>query len=177
MTWEGTTNVLSSEVVRHLVNGQNLEIFGSWFEGVALDSLADKEIKNSLSRSWHALKQHLANGRTDLGTALADGRQIMSSLAWVVSGALLAHDAQRDANPVAMEIARRWVFDNEGGVGEYILQEVVFASDRRQLRPKDRLNWDSRIVWGVDLPDDAAVGYRAKVSKPSGRPERLVAQM
>src|SRR6201999_1153408 len=41
MTWEGTTNVLSSEVVRHMLNGNNLDIFSSWFEQKVLARIAD----------------------------------------------------------------------------------------------------------------------------------------
>ena len=108
MTWEGTTNVLSSEVVRHLLNGKNLEIFSQWFEGKVLEGITDEALKGTLKNSWMALKSRLEIGKEDMGAALADGRQTMFSLAWVVSGSLLAHDAQRDHNSMAREIAHRW---------------------------------------------------------------------
>ncbi|KAK3721781.1 hypothetical protein LTR37_002946 [Vermiconidia calcicola] len=177
MTWEGTTNVLSSEVVRHLATSANLDAFSSWFEQTVLARIANDELRKALRTSWTALKHRLSIGQEDLTSALADGRQTMFSLAWVVSGALLAHDAQRDTNESAVEVARRWILDREGGVGEFALPDVVFASKPRAVDVKQRLNWDCRLVWGVDLPHDAATGYRAPVEKSSGQPEKLVARL
>ena len=177
MTWEGTTNVLSSEVVRHMLNGNNLDIFSSWFQQKVLARIVDGALQSALTASWRVLKQRLLDGRDDMSSALADGRQIMFSLAWVISGALLAHDAQRDSNAAAMEVARRWVLDQEGGVGEHIMPDVVFASKRRQVETRERLEWDCRLVWGVELPVDAALGYRAPIVQSSGAPEKLVARL
>ncbi len=177
MTWEGTTNVLSSEVVRHMLNGSNLDIFSSWFEQKVLDRISDGGLQSGLKASWSVLKQRLLDGKDDLSSALADGRQIMFSLAWVVSGALLAHDAQRDSNAAAMEVACRWVFDREGGVGEHIMPDVVFASKSRKVDSRQRLGWDCRLVWGVELPVDAALGYRASIAPSSGAPEKLMAML
>lgn len=177
MTWEGTTNVLASEVVRHVLNGQNLDIFGEWLEGRVVEGVRDDEVREALRASWAVLKGRLAEGKGDLGAALAEGRQLMFSLAWVTCGGLLAHDAQRDGNAEAFEVARRWVLDGEGGVGEFALPEVVFAAERkRKVDPKERLNWDCRIVWGKDLPPDAALGYR-RPKASSGKPEQVIARL
>jgi hypothetical protein len=177
MTWEGTTNVLSSEVVRHLLNGKNLDIFSSWFEQAALRRIMDADLQAALSASWQALKQRLREGYADLASALADARQIMFSLAWLVSGALLAHDAQRDNDATALEVASRWVLDKEGGVGEFVLPSVVFASEGRKMEASQRRNWDCRLVWGIDVPSDAALGYRDTNVKSRGAPEKLVAKL
>ena len=177
MTWEGTTNVLSSEVVRHLLNANNMEVFSSWFERKVVARITDGDLQSALTASWRVLKQRLLDGRDDLSSVLADGRQIMFSLAWVVSGALLAHDAQRDSNAAAMEVARRWVLDREGGVGEHIMPDVVFVSITRKIATRQRLEWDCRLVWGVELPVDAALGYRASIIQSSGAPEKLVARL
>ena len=177
MTWEGTTNVLASEVVRHMTNANNLDLFSLWFEQRVLEGIIDPEVKDSLQASWIALKQRLLGAKDDLSAALAEGRQIMFSLAWVVSGALLAHDAQRDGNAEAIEVAHRWVLDKEGSMAEYILRDVVFASKNRTGDLKGRLNWDCRLVWGVDLPQDAALGYRAPPVKSSGAPEKMAARL
>jgi alkylation response protein AidB-like acyl-CoA dehydrogenase len=176
MTWEGTTNVLSSEVVRHLVNGRNLEIFSDWIQSRVIDKIEDQEMRSTLSDAWATLKERLSIGKQDLGSTLADGRSMMFSLAWIVSGSLLTHDAQRDGNAAAVEVARRWVLDRDGGVGEFVLPEVVYNSGKRTASADDRLNWDCCLVWGVDLPTDAALGYRAAVT-PSGEPEKLVARL
>ncbi len=176
MTWEGTTNVLSSEVVRHLLNGKNLDIFSAWLDGAVIGRVSDLEVQEALKTSWAVLKGRLTPGKKDLGFVLAEGREIMFSLAWVVSGGLLAHDAQRDGNAAALEVSRRWVLNGEGGVGEFVIPEVVHNKQARKYEPKERLNWDCRLVWGVDLPQDAALGYRAPSRKPSGEPEKVVAR-
>ena len=130
------------------------------------------------------MKQRLLDGRNeDLAFVLADARQLMFSLAWVISGVLLAHDAQRDSDAIAVEVARRWVLDGEGGVGEFVLPEVAYArslAGKRAVTNKERTNWDSRIVWGIDLPQDAALGYRKIVKEtttPSGKPEQVLARL
>jgi hypothetical protein len=179
MTWEGTTNVLASEVVRHLLKGGNLAIFSEWLEIKAIATVQDDEMKASLSRAWSALKQILQKGRSDLAYALADGREIMFSLAWVVSGVLLAHDAQRDGDATAKEVAKRWVLDERGGVGEFVLPQVVqavAAAGKQTAHDRDRTDWDCRIVWDEELPRDAALGYR-RTPKHSGRPEQEVARL
>jgi len=177
MTWEGTTNVLSSEVVRHLLAGKNLDIFSAWLEGGVIEKVSDHDVRVALGRSWAALKQRLSGGASETAVILAEGREIMFSMAWVVSGALLALDAQRDGNEAARELSRRWTLDGKGGVGEYVIPEVVNNNQRRNLDPNERLNWDCRLVWGVDMPADAALGYRGSTKKSSGEPEKMVARL
>ena len=174
---KGTTNVLASEVVRHVLNGKNLEVFSQWLEGRVLAGVTLDDLNGALEASWSKLKHKLLDGRRDLTAVLADGREIMFSLAWIVCGALLAHDAQRDANPAALEVAQRWILDGEGAVGEFVLHDVVRPSQARGVNVKERLNWDCRLVWGVDLPKEAATGHRSTNAKPSGAPEQLVAKM
>ena len=162
MTWEGTTNVLSSEVVRHLLNkdGRHLSVFGEWVEQ-ALLQVRDPELKNALTRAWTVYFQTLDSRRGDISSALAMGRQLMFTLAWIVTGVLLALDAGRDEDVVATEIARRWVLEGEGNIGEFHLTQVVQVAERAQvIRDREKINWDCRLVWGIELPKDAATGYR-----------------
>ena len=170
--WEGTTNVLASETVRHLCNKGNLAVFDGWMTR-AMHGIEDEEVKKGLSASWTLLLQKLKTGKESLEVLLGDGREVMFSLAWIVSGMLLAHDAQRDNNDEAREVARRWVLHGEGGVGEWVLADVVAAA-RKQARVatlEDRAEWDCRLVWGVDLPEGGAKGYRmaAKASVNSSK--------
>lgn len=182
MTWEGTTNVLGSEVVRHLLNGNNLHVFGAWLDG-ALANIGDYAQREALMTAWSILKARSLQSRNDdLAYALADARQTMFSLAWVVSGVLLAHDAQRDEHATAMDVARRWILDGEGGMGEYTFPDVVQAGrgSRTELSRggKERVERDCRLVWGF-VPPDAAVGYRRAKAKgeTAGAPEQVVAKL
>jgi alkylation response protein AidB-like acyl-CoA dehydrogenase len=162
MTWEGTTNVLASEVVRHLLREGNLGVWERWL-GRSIGRVEDKRCREGLEFAWGRVKRRLSKER-ELREVLAEAREIMFSLAWVASGMLLCHDAQRDGNALAEETAGRWVLDGEGGVGEFLLPDLLkhqgqgrFGSDAAGSR---RLNWDCRLVWSVDLPKDAALGYR-----------------
>jgi len=162
MTWEGTTNVLASEVVRHLVKGGNLDLVSRWLTR-AMDQIKDHDMRAALQEAWGVLEAKLRAER-ELGDVLADGREIMFSFAWTVSGVLLAHDAQRDGDEVAGEVARRWVLDAEGGVGEFVLRDVVYRQGKGRAGAEidsGRANWDCRLAWGTDLPEGERVrGYR-----------------
>ena len=163
MTWEGTTNVLSSEVVRHLLNknGRYLAVFGEWVQQ-ATSRVRDAELKNALGQAWTEFFRTLDSKSGDIVSALAMGRQLMFSLAWIVAGVLLTLDAERDANEIATEIARRWVLEAEGNIGEFHLPNVVKVSERVvAIKDRDKINWDCRLVWGMDLPEGAATGFRA----------------
>jgi alkylation response protein AidB-like acyl-CoA dehydrogenase len=160
MVWEGTTNVLSSEVTRHILKGGHLELLSGWLTR-SICMVQDEEMRSALIESWSKLNAILETGKQDLASILAEGRQVMFSISWIISGMLLAHDAQGDGHENAGEIARRWILDGEGGVGDYAFQDVVYShARRRDISQKTRSGWDCRIVWDVELPTQAALGYR-----------------
>lgn len=163
--WEGTTNVLASETVRHLTKGQNLDLFHNWIFN-AISQIKDLAFKTTLQDIWLALKSKLEAGRDEkgLGGVLGVGRQIIFTLSWLVSGMLLCLDAQRDNDSVAGEVARRWVLDGQGVPGEFAFNDLIYqrsalAQDRKPT-DRERTEWDCRIVWEVDLPSNASPGYR-----------------
>ena len=163
MTWEGTTNVLASEVVRHLCNKDHLDVVGGWFRQT-MDGVKDDQLRNSLLAAWTVLQDRLTLGKSNIGAILSEGREIMFSFGWLVSSVLLCHDAQRDGDAIALECAKRWVLEGQGGYGEWVLPEVLAAAKsagNNKGSGLEQRNWDCRIVWGCDLPADAALGYRA----------------
>lgn len=163
--WEGTTNVLASETVRHLTKGENLDLFHTWLSS-SIGQISDLAFKVTLQNVWSALRSKLEAGQDEKGLieVLGVGRQIIFSLSWLVSGMLLSLDAQRDDDKPAREIARRWVLEGQGVPGEFaftdlIYQQSALAQDRKPTN-RERTEWDCRIVWGVDLPSNASAGYR-----------------
>lgn len=163
--WEGTTNVLASETVRHLTKGQNLDLFHTWISNT-ISHISDVAFKTTLQKVWFALRSKLEAGQDDEGLVkvLGVGRQIIFTLSWLVSGILLSLDAQRDNDNVAREVARRWILDGQGVPGEFAFTDLIYqrsalAQDRK-LTDRERTEWDCRIVWGVDLPSNASAGYR-----------------
>ncbi|GJN80066.1 hypothetical protein PLIIFM63780_003590 [Purpureocillium lilacinum] len=127
MTWEGTTNVLASEVVRHVLNKDHCDIIANWMRN-AIGKIADSALKGALERSCSKFFKELAPLKDNIGAALADGRQQMFTLGWLISGVLLALDAQRDSEEIASEVAKRWVLRGEGGFGEFVLPGVMHAA-------------------------------------------------
>ena len=157
MTWEGTTNVLASETIRFLMKEKSMAIWEDWM-GRAVGGVKDDACRDSLRRAWEVVRGKL---KGDLGSVLAEGREVMFSLAWVVSGMLLCYDAQRDGSEVAKEIAQRWILDGEGR-GEFVLPECLTKAGGRSVSSEaKRANWDCQIAWGVDLPEERVFGYRS----------------
>lgn len=159
--WEGTTNVLSSELIRHLLKGSHLEVFGGWLSR-AINTIRNDDFRRVLSKSWNNLYQRLAGFQGRFVDALGNGRRIMFSIGWTIMGVLLAADAQRDEDKLAVETARRWLLNGEGGVGEYLLPDVggVDAKSRFQ-EGEERAKWDCLLVWGEELPEGFGLVQRS----------------
>lgn len=158
--WEGTTNVLASEFVRFLIKNDNLKIFGTWLRRT-LALIQSANLQNALTAAWSALRARFT--AQDPASTVADGRRFMFTLAWILSGALLALDAERDNDLVTTEIARRWILSAEGGVGEQVFHDIVIVRSTASTisEGEEHLQWDCRIAWGVDLPANRASGHRS----------------
>ncbi|THC96643.1 hypothetical protein EYZ11_003893 [Aspergillus tanneri] len=102
------------ETVLHLTRAQNVQFFGKWVLD-CVNKVQENTYRQVLMDAWKALAGKLnpserLHRQADI---LADGRQIMFTLAWLVSGILLALDARRDGDEVAKEVARRWITEGE----------------------------------------------------------------
>lgn len=166
--WEGTTNVLASEMVRFLLKGDNLSIFAAWLDRT-LALIRTTSLRNALTGAWSALRARFSPRNQAPTTILADARRYMFTLAWILCGTLLAVDAERDQDPVSTEIARRWVLRAEGGVGDMVFHDIVPVQDSQATAGdgEDHLQWDCRIAWGIDLPANRASGHRSMQSASS----------
>jgi hypothetical protein len=163
--WEGTTNVMASEFIRHILKKDHLEVFSGWMER-AIRTLENDTYRNTLDKSWQNLRSRLASSKNRIPEALSNGRRVMFSLAWIVIGLLLAADAQRDHDGIAGEIAHRWILNGEGGVGEWKLPDVGEVGPHAAFQEgEERARWDCRLVWGVELPKNASTGHRIARSK------------
>ncbi|KAL2824376.1 hypothetical protein BDW59DRAFT_162480 [Aspergillus cavernicola] len=153
--WEGTTNVLASEFVRLLVRGENMVVFSGWVERV-LGLISEGEFADILGAAWSGFKSKLASSQA---LVLADGRRAVFTLAWILSGMLLALDAQRDGDGVTTEIARRWILRGELGVGDTLWRDIVYSRRSEEIS-EETIRWDCRIAWGEELPAVAS-GHRS----------------
>lgn len=152
--------------MRHLTKGQNLDFFDEWISNV-IAQVSDTSYKATLQNVWRQLKDRLVSGRDEraLSHVLGVARQIIFTLSWLVCGILLSLDSQRDNDRVASEVARRWVLEGQGVPGEFAFTELIFqrSATAQDEKPtgRARTELDCHIVWNMDLPSDASLGYRA----------------
>lgn len=163
--WEGTTNVLASELVRFLMKQDNLAVLSGWFRRV-LSLIQTPELADALKQAFASFLSRVQS--TSNGNLLSDARRVMFTFTWILAGALLALDGERDGNNVEMEMARRWTLHGEGGVGEFAFRNIVKPYAAFESSSADEhARWDCRIAWGVELPARQAFGHRSlsEVSK------------
>lgn len=140
--WEGTTDVLAADTVRVLKGSGAKEVltaFGEWVGSMA---------KRHAAKSGLSLDRVVAE--TDrLGKLVVQknphellylGRDLLDSINWIVTTLLLAADAARDQDPVAVEIARRWLARKDEGVARGLAEGSW----------KERARLDQVIVFGKE---------------------------
>ncbi|OBT73921.1 hypothetical protein VF21_07465 [Pseudogymnoascus sp. 05NY08] len=159
--WEGTTNVLASELVRFLMKRDNLSILSGWLSRV-LSLIRTPSLAAALKQAKISFLSRVTSTHPQ-ASLLADARRVMFTFAWILSGALLTLDAERDEDDVAMEIARRWILLGEGGVGEFVFRDIVkpYGTFDSASGRDEHARLDCRIVWGVELPAKDVFGHRS----------------
>ena len=157
--WEGTTNVLASEFVRFLSKQNNLRVFTQWLNRT-LALISTPQLADALKQAWSSFQTRLQKANSP-ALLLGDARRFMFTLTWILCGALLALDAERDGDAVTMEIARRWVLMGEGGVGDLVFRDIVKVYGDSTAQADDHAQWDCRIAWGVELPATQVSGHRS----------------
>lgn len=163
--WEGTTNVLASELVRFLIKQDHLAVLSGWFSRV-LSLIQTPALADALKQAFASFLSRVHS--TPKANLLSDARRVMFTFTWILAGALLALDGERDGDGAAVEIARRWTLHGEGGVGEHVFRDIVKPYGSFELASADEhARWDCRIAWGVELPARQAFGHRSlsEVSK------------
>ncbi len=154
--WEGTTNVLLTDLVASLKRTRHtggeerdFHLLREWVEenlgggNNARGSTAEaiEECKLRLWSEWQVLEKILARRSKEELTAA--GRRVMGHLGWVVCGTLLLVDARRDGERGAAEIVRRWVLEGEG-----------WGEGKKEWKAEpdwERVKRDTWIVYGEDV--------------------------
>lgn len=107
---EGTTDVLATDAVKVMkgkIGTSVMKSYGRWIKASVptKESLA-LEV-TILTSQWSELQTAISSNSLEVLTM--DGRSIMERVSKLTSGILLLADAARDDNPVAIEVARRWI--------------------------------------------------------------------
>ncbi|EDN07969.1 acyl-CoA dehydrogenase [Histoplasma capsulatum] len=137
--WEGTTDIMADDLVRVMKSRQGpatLAAVGLWVASglVIARKNSFKEEANKIQRIWEQWQK--STETKDKEQLRWEGRDLLVGLESVVCGLLLILDAARDNDPIAREIARRFV----------LKERVTYSSWEVEAA------WDKRIVFG----DDAA---------------------
>ncbi|OAX79968.1 hypothetical protein ACJ72_05707 [Emergomyces africanus] len=133
--WEGTTDIMADDLVRVIKSTQGpktLAAVGQWItNGLAIARKHSFEVESEIiQREWAQWLQ--STEAKDKERLKWEGRDLLVGLENVVCGLLLVLDAARDNDPIAREIARRWVLKDQA---TYSSWEAEAA-------------WDKRIVFG-----------------------------
>lgn len=139
--WEGTTDVMASDVVRVMKGRDGEQIQRQ------LNAWVDSRIK-SWSREWSYAEELV---RAELGK-LEEwwmskdknelnflGREILQLLTWVVATVLLIEDASRDGSDIAKQFAHRWIAT---------LGSEASTLERSQTSWQETSAWDRRMLFG-----------------------------
>ncbi|TVY28191.1 Acyl-CoA dehydrogenase family member 11 [Lachnellula hyalina] len=141
--WEGTSNIMADDTIRVLTGreGQKvLDTLENWCRDFAAKAGSFDYQYRILLTELRRIKEQVAT--MDRSELQFHSPEIMESLGWFVAGTLLVQDALRDGNPIANEIALRWLAKKDA---------------RQQQKLSDR-PWqetamlDKSIVFGNDTP-------------------------
>ncbi|KAB8342963.1 hypothetical protein FH972_022558 [Carpinus fangiana] len=141
--WEGTTDVMAADTVRVLVGrgGQDaLEALESWVMSI-ISSQAEQQSGlevGAVTKELDAIKT-LIRGRS-APELLYRGRELLERLSWTVVTALLVADSGRDKNPIALEVAERWLAKKDD----------VLAQSMSKQPWKEQARLDREIVFSLD---------------------------
>ncbi|TPX18059.1 uncharacterized protein E0L32_011878 [Thyridium curvatum] len=146
-TWEGTTDVLSTDTLRalkHPASGKKCIMALDWLVSSALaknDGAAEREIR----RSWAEVRERLQTETQD--DLLPEARDIMFKIAEVLMATLLIVDARSDGSKELGIMCRR-----------FMVKKGLTAGKYAALKGEDGLDLDTRIVYGPrGLPKESDV--------------------
>ncbi len=141
--WEGTTDVLSTDLVRTLTHPKagraSLDAL-EWLVGAASAN------QTLLVAPWKALRARVET--TPVDVLLADARAVLFAAAEIAIAALLVADAHSDHAPAAVAMARHFLL-KKGFLGA----DSAEANAAAAASAEERLASDTAIVYGPSGPD------------------------
>ncbi|RFU80914.1 acyl- dehydrogenase [Trichoderma arundinaceum] len=140
--WEGTTDVLCTDMIRALkhpkTGGQSLDALENFiktsfaFNGEAINKPSEWDPV----AKWAAMRTYIED--TKQADLVGEGREILWDVAELLISLLLFVDASTDANEAVKEIFRRFVYDK-------------FSTEKRKRSTTiEELKKDLAIVYGVE---------------------------
>ncbi|KAI9759910.1 MAG: hypothetical protein M4579_002035 [Chaenotheca gracillima] len=139
--WEGTTDIMALDVIRVFTGKTaklSLDAMQTWVSNSLANSYAAgaNAESSALRQEWDELKRMVYE---EPETLVLNGREVLYSLGHVICGVLLLVDHQRDEDPVAGEISRRWIHEH----GKYSPPASLKSVSLHEI-----ISWDRKIVFG-----------------------------
>ncbi|KJR89112.1 uncharacterized protein SPSK_06037 [Sporothrix schenckii 1099-18] len=155
--WEGTTDVLSTDLVRTLTHRKSGKESLDALEWLVKTSVVGDTVASSLLLpAWAALRTRIETTSADI--LLADARSILFSAAEILIAGLLSADAHSDGSTAAAAMSQRYLL-TKGFLGR--------DSDAAKMAESDpveqRLAIDTAIVYGPRGPNGPNVQQAAKL--------------
>ena len=146
--WEGTTDMMSHDVIRVVFGKTGKEVLK------AMDGWVDATVKSAVPavkreaewvrRSWSEWREYMSN--SERGEIELRSRSQMEKLGDIVMGGLLILDASSDSDEVAIEALQTWISNKSSGVDT--------ASAERNWQQVVESNL--RVVFGPQGPEERA---------------------
>lgn len=145
--WEGTTDVLSTDLVRTLTHKKAGKASLDALEWLVKTSVVGDTVASSLLLpAWAALRARIETTATDI--LLADARAILFSAAEIVIAGLLSADAHSDGSTAVAAMSQRFLL-KKGFLGK----DSDAAKAAASASVETRLATDTAIVYGPNGPN------------------------
>lgn len=168
--WEGTTNVLITDLIGVLKRtsrvggeGRAWEVINEFVEenlgrGGRAGEVGGEILERCKVVLWKEWKdfENILDTRSK-EELISKGRAVLWRLGWVICGVLLIMDARRDGERGAVELAKRWILER-GGVWGW---DDDNGSEEADQRVEDQTREDCWVVFGDELPTGLEI--RAKL--------------
>ncbi|CAK7234768.1 hypothetical protein SCUCBS95973_009046 [Sporothrix curviconia] len=144
--WEGTTDVLSTDLLRTLTHRKAGKASLDALEWLVKSAVGQTHAAALLLPVFATLRARIENGPTDI--LLADARVILFAAAEILIAALMVADAHSDRSPAAEAMAQRFLL-KKGFLGK----DSDTAKAAAAATVEQRLASDTAIVYGPNGPD------------------------
>ncbi|CAK7209576.1 hypothetical protein SBRCBS47491_000490 [Sporothrix bragantina] len=145
--WEGTTDVLSTDLLRTLTHRKAGKASLDALEWLVKTAVGQSEAAAALLlQAFAALRARIEKGPTDI--LLADARAILFAAAEILIAGLMVADAHSDKSPAAEAMAQRFLLKKS-----FLGKESDAAKAAAAATVEQRLASDTAIVYGPGGPN------------------------
>lgn len=150
--WEGTTDVLSTDLLRTLTHKKAGKASLDALEWLVVTAVAGESSSagSAVTFAWKDLRKRIESTPVDI--LLADARTVLFSASEILIASLMIADAGNDGSPSAAAMAGRFLLKKG-----FLAKNSAEATVASKASVEDRLSTDTLIVYGPTGPDLAQI--------------------